>query len=149
MKVNFYDHVEESLIKYAVVVSLYNGAWVFCKQKTKDTYEVPGGHRELGEDALTAAIWELYEETGAVRFDIKPVCVYSVTSEAGGFYKGEETFGMLYYANISSFVELPDFEMEKVVLFPDLPDNLTYPQIQPELVKKIESYLTYSRKQGA
>lgn len=142
LRVNFYDRVDDALLKFAVIACVYNGAWVFCKQKEKNTYEIPGGHREPEEDILTAAIRELYEETGAKKFDIRPVCAYSVTD---GAYHSEETYGMLYSAEITSFQELPEFEMERVVLFPDLPEELTYPQIQPELFRKAKSVLEAQR----
>ena len=136
--VRFYDEKEDSLLKFAVIVSRYDRQWVFCKHRERSTYEVPGGHREPGESIRAAAVRELYEETGAVRFCISPVCVYSVASER---FPDDETFGMLYFADIQAFQELPEFEMERVVLFSDLPKNLTYPQIQPELHKKVKSML--------
>ena len=46
MEVKFYDTVNDELLKFAVIISQSNGKWVFCKHKERDTYEVPGGHRE-------------------------------------------------------------------------------------------------------
>lgn len=94
VKVNFYDNVEDDLLKFAVIISRTNGRWVFCKHRERNTYEVPGGHREEGENILVTAKRELYEETGALQFNIKPVCVYSVIAEDDS--DGKETFGMLF-----------------------------------------------------
>lgn len=80
-KVKFYDSISDELLKFAVIISKTQGKWVFCKHKERDTYEVPGGHREENEDILDTARRELYEETGALKFDLKPICVYSVTAE--------------------------------------------------------------------
>ena len=77
MEVKFYDTVNDELLKFAVIISQSNGKWVFCKHKERDTYEVPGGHRETGENILETAKRELQEETGAVKYEIKPICVYS------------------------------------------------------------------------
>ena len=52
LEVNFYDTVDDELLKFAVIISQSNGKWVMCKHKERDTYEVPGGHREEGEDIL-------------------------------------------------------------------------------------------------
>ena len=49
LEVNFYDEVDDSLLKFAVIISKADGKWVFCKHKERDTYEIPGGHREEGE----------------------------------------------------------------------------------------------------
>lgn len=94
MEVKFYDSVDDSLLKFAVIISQSNGKWVFCKHRERDTYEVPGGHREAGEDILETARRELQEETGAVEFEIKPICVYSVTGKTRVNGTGEETFGL-------------------------------------------------------
>lgn len=50
--VKFYDDVDDALLKFAVIISKAKGKWVFCKHKERDTYEVPGGHREAGEPAV-------------------------------------------------------------------------------------------------
>lgn len=136
MKVQFYDKVDDKLLKFAVIISKSNGKWVFCKHKERDTYEVPGGHRESGEQIDMTARRELQEETGAVDFTIEPVCVYSVTGKNRVNDTGEEMFGMLYYAEINKFDDELDSEMEKVVLFDELPSEWTYPLIQPKLTEK-------------
>ena len=86
MEVKFYDTVNDELLKFAVIISQSNGKWVFCKHKERDTYEVPGGHREAGEDIFETAKRELQEETGAIKFEIKPICVYSVTGKTTNPY---------------------------------------------------------------
>ncbi len=135
LNVNFYDRVEDDLLKFAVIVAKSQGKWVLCKHKERTTYEFPGGHRETGEDILTTARRELFEETGAVDYSIKQICVYSVTAKDS--ISREESFGMLYYADIRLFEELPNLEIEKIELFNELPDNWTYPEIQPFLLERV------------
>lgn len=81
MKVKFYENIEDALLKFAVIISKSEGKWVFCKHRERDTYEVPGGHREINESILDTAKRELNEETGAIDFSIEPICVYSVTGK--------------------------------------------------------------------
>lgn len=138
MKVKFYENIDDSLLKFAVIVSKSEGKWVFCKHKERDTYEIPGGHREDGEAIEDTAKRELKEETGAIDFQIKPVCVYSVTGKNRVNETGEETYGMLYYADIKTFEDDLHSEMEKVVLFDTLPIEWTYPLIQPLLIDEYE-----------
>lgn len=133
-KIKFYDEVDEKLFKFAVIITKSNNQWVFCKHKDRDTYEVPGGHREAGEDILETAKRELNEETGATDFNIKPICAYSVT--APNNFDGQETFGMLYYADVKSFDNKLCFEIEKVILADELVENWTYPEIQPKLLEE-------------
>jgi len=136
-EVKFYENVEDDLLKFAVIISTYQGKWVFCKHRERDTFEVPGGHREMGEEILTTAKRELYEETGAVNFEIKPVCVYSVIreDEKNEGYQ-EESFGMLYTADIKEFEGELHNEIEKIIITEKYPDNWTYPLIQPKLMQE-------------
>ena len=136
IEVNFYDEIDDSLLEFAVIISKSNGKWVFCKHKERDTFEVPGGHRETGEKIEDTAVRELKEETGAVDFNIKPVCVYSVKGKTRvNENAAKESFGMLYAAEIFSFEEIHS-EIEKIVLSDDLIRQWTYPLIQPKLISE-------------
>lgn len=139
--VKFYDSTDDSLLKFAVIVAKSGGKWVFCKHKERDTYECPGGHREAGENIEDTAKRELYEETGAIDYTIEPICIYSVTAPDN--FNGEETFGKLYFANITAFETELHSEIEKIELFDDLPTKWTYQQIQPLLLKEVEKRLYY------
>lgn len=136
LEVNFYDTVDDALLKFAVIISKSNGKWVMCKHKERDTYEVPGGHREEGEDILDTAKRELQEETGAVKFDLEPLCVYSVTGKTNVNESGEKSFGLLCFAEIMEFSGKLESEIEKVELMDELPENWTYPLIQPKLIEE-------------
>jgi len=134
MEVKFYDTVSDDLLKFAVIIAKHNGKLVFCKHKQRDTLEIPGGHRENGENISDTARRELYEETGALDFKIEPVCVYSVTAEDN--FDGQETFGMLFYADIISFEKELHSEIESICLLDGLPEKWTYPLIQPRLIEE-------------
>lgn len=138
-EVRFYEEVEDRLLRYAVICARHNRQWVFCKHKERNTYELPGGHREPGEDILMTADRELREETGASDFELKPVVVYGVRRIEEGVFQ-EETFGLLCLAEVHHFGELPDYEMEQVIFREELPMELTYPLIQPELLRRVEEY---------
>ncbi len=138
MEIKFYDAVSDDLLKFAVIISKYNGKWVFCKHKERDTYEIPGGHREEGESILEAAKRELKEETAALDFSVTPICVYSVIGKNRVNQTGEETFGMLFFAEIFDFSNDLNSEIEFISLFDDLPTEWTYPQIQPLLIEEYQ-----------
>lgn len=131
MKVKFYDDINDELLKFAVILTKSNGKWVFCKHRERDTYEVPGGHREPGEHIDDTAKRELYEETGAIDYTITPICIYSVTGE-----DADESFGKLYYADVFEFENELHSEIEKIIFTDELVDNWTYPLIQPKLLEE-------------
>lgn len=133
--IDFYETVADELLAFAVIIAKTEDKWVFCKHKERDTYEVPGGHREPGERILDTAKRELYEETGAIDFEITPICVYSV--DRGGNGTGE-SFGMLYYADIKDFEPELHSEIEKILITDELVTDWTYPEIQPKLLAEAE-----------
>ena len=112
--------------KYADVLALYKGKWIFCKHKQRNTWEHPAGHIESGETPLETAKRELYEESGAVDFDIEPLFDYLVTGEFNG--ANIDGNGQVYFATVHTLGELPSgSEMEKIDFFDSLPNDLTYP----------------------
>ena len=139
LEVKFYDNVADELLKYAVIISRTNGKWIFCKHKERETFEVPGGRREWGESIVDTAKRELAEETGSVEFDIKPICVYSVKGKTRvNENEEDESFGMLFIADVFSFEELHS-EIEKILVTDTLVENWTYPLIQPRLIEEAKN----------
>ena len=126
IEVNFYEpsEIKDHLLAFAVIIARTEGRWVFCKHRERDTYEVPGGHRETRETILETARRELREETGAIDFSITPV---NLTDE-------DESFGMLFAADIFSFEKELHSEIEKIILSDGPVSNWTYPAIQPKLL---------------
>lgn len=141
LEVKFYEEVPDEKLKFAVILAKTQGKWVFCKHKERLTYEFPGGHREPGEDILDTAKRELYEETGALRFDITPIAVYSVvrygedTNNLNNKVEGDESFGMFFFATIEEFEGELHNEIESLLITEDVPANWTYPLIQPKLLE--------------
>ncbi|MCL2014784.1 MAG: NUDIX domain-containing protein [Defluviitaleaceae bacterium] len=111
------------------IVALYKEKWIFCKHKSRKTWENPGGHIEEGETPQNAAKRELYEETGATKFDIEPLCDYHIDGKIGGrYFKGNV---QVYFANVHILGDLPpNSEMELIDFFEVLPSELTYPFVR-------------------
>lgn len=140
MKVEFYRGVPLNIpLSYVVIVARYNGQWVLVRHKERSTYEIPGGHIEPGEDDITAAKRELYEETGAKEFTLDFVSIYTVATDE------KASGGYLFFADIQELAELPDYEMAEVMLLDQLPENLTYPLIQPHLFNQVLGWMTSQR----
>ena len=137
INVQFYAADTAAELRYAVVAARCGGQWVLSRHRERGTWELPGGHREPGEDIDAAARRELYEETGAELFTLSRVCVYSVTAD------GRTDYGMLYFAEIDMLGELPESEIAERWLFELLPgaERLTYPAIQPLLFARVQSWL--------
>lgn len=118
--------VDEEKYTRVVCVCRYKGKWVFSRNIKRGGWEIPGGHIESGEDYLTAAKRELYEETGATKVKIEPICVYSVS-----------TYAILCFAEIEELDRLPNFEIEEIDFFDTLPENLTFPETHRVLFNKV------------
>ncbi len=135
MEVIFLDHVEDELLKFAVIISFYHGKLVLCRHKDRDTYEIPGGHREADESILDCAKRELFEETGAIAFDIEPLCAYATMGKNRVNVSGDIIYGMLFVADIRKMDKL-EYETSEILLADKLVDNLTYPDIQPLFIEE-------------
>lgn len=115
-KLNEVDHEK---IKYVVMIAEYEGKLVIIKNKNKSLWEMPGGKREEGQQLLKAASRELFEETGAVQFELVPYGVYLMNG----------SYGMNIYAKITEIGPLPDYEIQEIRFCETLPDGLDYGDI--------------------
>ena len=113
--------------KYVIILTQYKGEWLLCRHKERRTWETPGGEIEENEKPIDAAKRKLREETGAESFIIKPIFDYLVADDTAVLNV------MVFYAEISVLGKLPDFEIEKISHFKELPIKLTYSEITPKL----------------
>jgi adenylate kinase family enzyme/ADP-ribose pyrophosphatase YjhB (NUDIX family) len=121
--------------RFTVIFARHNGKWIYARHKNRDVYETAGGHIEPGETPLECAKRELYEETGAEKFEIYPAFDYAVHTETGFSY------GQVFYADVEKFGKMPDFEMAQVREFDTIPDKMRFPQILPVLYGEIDKWL--------
>lgn len=117
--------------KYVVVLSRCEGRILLSRHRARTTWETQGGHVEQGETPLQAARRELWEESGAVDYDIRPLCDYWAGDETSG------ANGAVFAAEIRRLGPLPQSEMAEVRTFDALPENLTYPAIALKLFARL------------
>ena len=140
-EVNFFDalFIPDSKLTYSVISARYDTKWIFVRHQKRSTWEIAGGHIENGETSYEAAERELFEETGALKFNLVCIATYSVTID------GETGWGRLYLAEVSNIGPIPDIsEIAEIKLLDHLPENLTHPDIQPHLFDKTVEYFTSS-----
>ena len=129
MTSKIYDINTLEQYKYVVVLSEFEGKILLSRHKDRTTWETQGGHIEDGETPMEAAKRELYEESGALDFDIEPLCDYWAGVEGTDDWAN----GMVFKAKIKKLDRIPDSEMAEVKQFDVLPGELTYPTITPVL----------------
>jgi 8-oxo-dGTP diphosphatase len=137
-RVDFYDsaYVPDGKLTYSVIAATYNGQWLFVRHRDRVTWEIAGGHIESGETPFEAARRELIEETGAAEFGLNCVATYSVEKE------GRIGYGRLFFADVHIIGTIPDTsEIAELRLSDHLPEDLTYPDIQPLLFEKVLKFL--------
>ena len=132
LTVQFHEKVDDSLLRFAVILARHQGRYIFYQHRERDTLEMPGGHREPGEAILETARRELQEETGATAFTLSPVCYYSVTGPTHVQPEGGQSYGLLCLADVTVLGQIHS-EIARIVLMGDLPRRMTYPEIQPAL----------------
>ena len=137
-KVKFYNpsFTPDTRLTYSVIAAKYGGNWIFVRHRKRETWEIPGGHIEKKETPDEAAKRELIEETGAVDFTIECVATYSVQKD------GKTGYGRLYIADIFKLGPIQDSsEIGELMKADTLPENLTYPDIQPLLFRKVIDFI--------
>lgn len=122
------------------MVVKYNGKFVLCYHKKVNKWDCIGGRVEKGESPLSATKRELFDETGAVGFDIVPVRDYKRFLKDGTFYNNNRE----YFVSVRQFSDLPDgSEMEKIDFFDEIPNDFRYDnerETKLEHLKRIEKY---------
>ena len=121
---------------FVVIFARCKDKWLYCRMKGSDDYGNAGGHIEEGESTLEAAKRELYEETGALNFDIEAAFDFSTYSTEYGLKSGQ-----VFFAKIYELGKLPDFEMEEVMLYDTIPEKLRFPDILPVLYNVMQEWL--------
>jgi 8-oxo-dGTP diphosphatase len=110
------NEVNQELIKFVVIITEYNNQLIIIKNKKRGAWEFPGGTREPGEALLFTASRELFEETGAFRFDI----------EAFGIYQMDGSYGMVYFAEVKELGDLPNYEIDEIKFVNNLPEGMSF-----------------------
>lgn len=134
---------EGAELLYVIILARYKNKWLFVRHKERATWEIPGGHIEPRETPFAAAKRELFEETGAVQYDMKQLTAYTVNTADG--IKG----GYIFLAAIESLGDLPEqHEIAERLLRDSLPENLTYPHIQPQVFNYAQYWLNIQSNSG-
>ena len=81
-------------------------------------------------DGLQGSLEDL--ESGALEFDIRPVFDYWAGDDKGG------ASGQVFAAEIHLLGPLPQSEMAEIRAFDEVPPNVTYPAITPEIFAHLE-----------
>lgn len=128
--VRFFEDLRDVDCTFVVIIAQKGGKLVFCRHRERATWEFPGGHIEAGESALQAAKRELNEETGATEFEIERGFGYGVDRGQGFSY------GIVFVAQVSEFGDGLDMEIGEIAFMDGMPCEMTYPDIQPELLEE-------------
>lgn len=119
--------------KYVVMFSKYQGEILLSRHKARRTWELQGGHIETGETPIEAAKRELYEESGALDYEIAPLFDYRVA-------EGDNNVnGVVFRVDINQLGKLPESEIAEIKKFKKLPENLTYKEVTEKFYAAIFS----------
>ena len=128
--VRFFEDLRDADCTFVVIIAQKGGRLVLCRHRERATWEFPGGHIEAGESAIDAAKRELNEETGATEFEIERGFGYGVDRGQGFSY------GIVFAAQVSEFGDGLDMEIGEIAFMDGMPCEMTYPDIQPELLEE-------------
>jgi len=127
-------------ITYVWMIVKHNEKFVLSWHRKSGKWDHVGGHVEKDENPLYAAKRELFEETGAIDFDIVPVYDFAVFNKDGVLHKN----GRTYFVNVRKFADLPEgSEMSKIGFFDKIPEDFRYDgssEAATEDYKRVERY---------
>ncbi len=136
--VEFYRDIQNIKAKYAVIVARYDGKWIYTRKADSNSYEIPGGEIGKEETPEQAANRFLTAFTGAKKYDLNKVEYFNI-----------DAFGVLFFAEVYEMVEIPESKEKREIKLSELfEENLTYPQIEKELVKKVQVWLNMQSGKG-
>jgi 8-oxo-dGTP diphosphatase len=119
--------VADRELTYVIMGARYRGKWIFVRHRERLSWELPAGHIEAGEEPGHAARRELYEEAGVLDTTLNLISDYEVIDGS------RKAFGRFYRAEVKELGPLPDHEIEEIQLSEELPQQLTYPEVQSVL----------------
>ena len=127
-------------ITFVGIFTNYQGKWVYCRHKRRESFEHPGGHVEPGETPMQAAKRELYEESGITDCRLTPLWDYEYIWPDG---TGKNN-GRVFYAEVYSLGNLPESEMSHIELFDLVPEPYTYDRAELEKDLKLARKLIHA-----
>ncbi len=151
--------IPDDELEYSVVAARHQGKWVCVRLKGRSDWCFPGGGREGNESMEENARRELYEETGALTFSIRPLGLYGVdhrevapedvpgTIPPGDLAESDRpgcrrriSWGGFFIAEVENFGPIPeDFEIAERKGFKVFPlDNARFPFMMPGMMKWLE-----------
>ena len=148
VKVTFYkpNKIVDQNLLFAVIAARCGEKWVFCRHKQRDTWEIPGGHREPGEAIEETAKRELYEETGLIAQEMRLVGVFSGPELHYIYPNGDEVSNVDILFECTKWTGEMHMQEEETAdlrfFYPDeIPENLSPPIILP-----LRTYLEQLKK---
>lgn len=127
--------VSTSDLTYVVIGAREAGKWIFVRHEERDTWELPAGHIEPGEDPDHAAERELFEETGTTGAGLEHLYDYVVR------INGQADYGRLYFAEISERGPLPDSEIGEIRVDTTTPGPATYPEAHAKFIGVLDALM--------